>query len=104
MFEHITQAAMESILEDEALYRGLTDHEATILVQWAEGRIGIVLFGASDDETARQRVAREVKRLRAAFKAIARQAVNFMPCERSVVIAAATAILSELWNVGDGDA
>jgi hypothetical protein len=102
MFEQIAKDAIRSLVEDESLYGDLVDYEATILRAWAEERIAITLSAPlNNDDNARQAVAHEVKRLKAAFKAIDRQVGNFMSCERGVVIASATAIISELWNGGN---
>lgn len=96
----IAAAAMEQVLADEALYDGLDDRESTILAQWANGRIGLALSGVTDEVVARRAVMREPDRLIAAFAAIARQTAMFGPDNRGMMIAAATAILSELWNAG----
>lgn len=99
-FNDVAGLAMQQIIQDESLYDGLSDDEATILVQWAEGRIGLALAGVVDDAVARRALNLELERLTLAFRAITRQVNFFRPGDRGVMIAAAAAVLSELWNAG----
>jgi hypothetical protein len=102
MFEKIASDALQSVLKDNTLYNDFSDHEASILAEWAENRIRQCLSQPlNNDDNARQVVWLEIGRLKKAFKAIARQATNFHVGDRDVVIMASAAVISELWD-GDG--
>ena len=104
MYEAIVHEATDRLLRIKALYAGLSDDEATILCQWAQARIATAVSGALNSETAQSRANREVQRLGAAFRFIVRVTANSTMWNRGLVIAAMTALLSEVWNDSNGDA
>lgn len=97
-YESIVHEATDRLLRVKALYAGLSDYEATILCQWAEARIATSVGGARNSEVAQSRANREVNRLGVAFRSIVRVTANPTAWDRGLVVAAMTALLSEVWS------
>ena len=100
-YDSIVVNALEGLAGDEALYgHGLTDDEGTLLLKWAEGRIGIALAGVTNEAEARRAVMNEVGRLRQAFQAIACEIENIPEASKRDAVVVVTGVLSDLWNGG----
>ena len=96
-YDEIVRASMESLLYDESLYRGLTDHEASILTQWAEGRLGLAISGAPNSTIALEWAGHEVVYLRALFGFVV-EATDEPKWDRGMVIEVITSLLSRLFT------
>jgi hypothetical protein len=99
-YDEVIVAAMDSLLHDESLYKGLTDREATILTKWADEQLGLAVYGAPNVAVAHRWAAREVAYMQVLFPLIV-EATDEKHWDRGMVIAVMTSLISKLskWMV-----